>query len=254
MGAADGEYESPGNERPQHRVHIAGPFAIGRYALSFDDYDHYDVDAVGENIAAPESPGLVSRLLGRKQTVDRALTRSPDKRGWGRGRRPVIFVSWDQVVAYSRWLATQTGRPCRLPSEAEWEYAARAGTTTPFWWGESITTDQGNYNGNYTYGGGPEGEYREKTLPVDAFDANPWGLYQVHGNVLEWVQDCWNENYVDAPDDGSAWEKGDCHSRLVRGGWYFIRPWRLRSANRNRATRGNGGIDIGVRLAQDLSL
>ena len=96
-------------------------------------------------------------------------------------------------------------------SEAEREYVARAGTTTPFWWGSSITPEQANYNGNYVYaGGGSKGEYRAKTVPVKSFKPNPWGLYQVHGNVWEWVEDCWNDSYSGAPADGSAWTTGDC--------------------------------------------
>ena len=93
------------------------------------------------------------------------------------------------------WLSRKTGKTYRLLSEAEREYVARAGTTTPFWWGSTISTSQANYDGNYTYGGGPKGEYRQKTVPVDSFQPNPWGLYQVHGNVWEWVEDCWNDSY-----------------------------------------------------------
>ena len=161
---------------------------------------------------------------------------------------------WDQVTEYAQWLAEQTGRPCRLPSEAEWEYAARAGTTTPFWWGESITTDRANYHGNYTYVDGAKGDYREKTLPVDAFEPNPWRLYQVHGNVWEWAQDCWNDSYDGAPGDGSAWETGDCGRRLLRGGSSFTRPWGLSSTHRGGLSRGFWRFLAGVRLAQDLSL
>ena len=120
-------------------------------------------------------------------------------------------MSWDDAKAYVKWLSKKTGKDYRLLSEAEREYVARAGTTTPFWWGSSITPEQANYDGNYTYTGRrPKGEYRQKTLPVKSFQPNPWGLYQVHGNVWEWVEDCWNENYHDAPSDGSAWTTGDC--------------------------------------------
>ena len=172
----------------------------------------------------PDPPGLLRRLLGGKAEPPQVSIDRPADRGWGRGLRPVINVSWKQVAAYAQWLSEQTGKYYRLPSEAEWEYAARAGTSTPFWWGESINTDLANYDGNYSYDGGPEGEYRRQTMPVDRFDPNPWGLYQVHGNVWEWVQDCWNDSYDGAPDDGSAWEQGDCGRRLLRGGSWFNNP------------------------------
>jgi formylglycine-generating enzyme required for sulfatase activity len=111
----------------------------------------------------------------------------------------VINVSWHDAKAYVEWLSRKTGKTYRLLSEAEREYAARAGTATPFWWGSSISTEQANYDGNLVYGGGPNGEYRQRTLPVESFQPNPWGLYQVHGNVLEWTEDCSNDNYPAKP-------------------------------------------------------
>ena len=131
---------------------------------------------------------------------------------------PVVCVNWDDAKAYAKWLSGKTGKDYRLLSEAEWEYACRAGTSTPFWWGSSISTEQANYDGNYTFGGGRKGEYRQRTVPVKSFEPNPWGLYQVHGNVGEWCEDCWNESYNGAPSDGSAWTAGDCAFRLLRGG------------------------------------
>jgi formylglycine-generating enzyme required for sulfatase activity len=112
----------------------------------------------------------------------------------------VICVNWEDAKAYVNWLSKKAGKSYRLLSEAEWEYATRAGTTTPFWWGSSISTSQANYNGNYTYGSGSIGENHQKTLPVDTFPPNPWGLYQVHGNVWEWVEDCYHESYSNIPD------------------------------------------------------
>ena len=112
----------------------------------------------------------------------------PDDRGWGRGNRPVMNVSWDDAQSYVRWLSSKTGHNYGLLSESEWEYVARAGTETPFYFGSTISTDQANYNGNYTYGSGREGVYRRKTLPVGRFSANVWGVYDMHGNVWEWVQ------------------------------------------------------------------
>src|SRR5262249_7987984 len=148
-------------------------------------------------------------------------------------KRPVINVSWDDTQQYVKWLSGKTGKTYRLLTGAEWEYVARAGTTTPFWWGSSISPSQANYAGDYTYAGGPKGEYRGKTVAVDSFAPNPWGLYNVHGNVWEWVQDCWNDSYDGAPTDGSVWATGDCGRRVVRGGSWYGSPWALRAAIRN---------------------
>ncbi len=122
---------------------------------------------------------------------------------------PVESVSWYDAMDFCRRLSEQTGDIYTLPSEAQWEYACRAGTTTPFYFGETITPDQANYDGNYTYKGGPRGEYRRQTTPVGCFPPNAWGLYDMHGNVWEWCLDEWHSNYEGAPVDGSAWEGGD---------------------------------------------
>ena len=181
---------------------------------------------------------------------------SPSDQGWGRGDRPVINVSvnWDDAEAYLKWLHCKTGKDYRLPSEAEWEYAARAGTTTPFWWGATITPDQANYDGNYPYAGGAKGQYRQKTLPVKSFDPNPWGLYQVHGNVWEWVQDTWHDSYHGAPDDGSSWIEGQrrqspCSSRRFLG---TTTRARLRSANRGGYDLRHPGHRLRVPCCQDI--
>ena len=152
-----------------------------------------------------------------------------------RWQRPVEQVKWIEAVEFCERLSKLTGKDYRLPSEAEWEYACRAGTTTPFYFGETITTELVNYRGNYTYGNAPKGEYRGQTIPVGQFPANAFGLYDMHGNVSEFCQDVYNENYNEASTDGSAWEiEGDSDSnrRVLRGGsWYFI-PGGCRSANR----------------------
>lgn len=234
MGAGDGESEALDAEKPLHRVTIARPFAIGRYALCFDEFDRFCA-ATG---------------------ADR-----PEDRGWGRGRRPVIQVSAEDLNAYADWLSDRTGCRIRLPSEAEWEYAARAGTTGRFWWGNGITTDQANYNGRDSrYTDNPQGEFREQTLPVDAFDPNPWGLYQVHGNVWERCADCRNDGYDGAPDDGSAWREGHCGrlpergGQRFRGGSWYDAPWKLRSASRGRYGPGTLVPEVGARLVQDIAL
>jgi len=166
----------------------------------------------------------------------------------------VVRINWDDANAYVRWLDEKSGgKGYRLLSEAEWEYVARAGTTTPFWWGSSITPKQANYDGNFTYaGGGAKGEYRKRTVPVDSFEPNPWGLYQVHGNVWEWCEDCWNENYDGAPDDGLAWTTGDCVGRVLRGGSRDDFPWLLRSAYRISGSPGSRSNVLGFRLARTL--
>lgn len=134
-----------------------------------------------------------------------------------------------------------TGQTYRLLSEAEWEYAARAGTTTTFWWGRQISTGQANCDGNHTIAGSKSGEYRQKTVPVDSFQPNPWGLHQVHGTVWEWCADPWHDSYNAAPTDGSVWQGGDATIRVVRGGSFDNFPRGLRSADR-------GGLSSTVRV------
>jgi formylglycine-generating enzyme required for sulfatase activity len=192
MGSPASEPERETNEGPQHQVVIAEPFAIGKYEVTFEEYDRF------------------ARATGR------AL---PDDEGWGRGRRPVIAVSWDDATAYAQWLSAQSGRDYRLPSEAEWEYAARAGTLTPFWTGNCIHTSEENYDGDrdYNWCGAKTGVDRGKTLPVGSLQANPWGLYDTAGNVWEWTEDCWNDDYQGAPTAGGAWRHGNCALREERG-------------------------------------
>jgi formylglycine-generating enzyme required for sulfatase activity len=160
-------------------------------------------------------------------------------------------VWWEDAKAYLRWLSDRTNRTYRLLSEAEREYVTRAGTTTPFWWGTAISSSQANYAGHFAFGAEP-GEYRGKTMPVDAFAPNPWGLYQVHGNVYEWVEDCWNPDYHGAPADGSAWTTGDCARRILRGGSWQFAPWHLRSAARGALASGLQFRIVGFRVARPL--
>jgi formylglycine-generating enzyme required for sulfatase activity len=142
-------------------------------------------------------------------------------------------VSWEDAKAYAGWLSKKTGKAYRLLSEAEYEYAARAGAATPFLWGSSITTDEANYKGNSVNVGGAKGEYRAKTVRVKSFNANPWGLYQVHGNAWSWVEDCANDTYDGAPSDGSAWTRPDCSARVLRGGSWDENPEDLAAASRS---------------------
>ena len=161
----------------------------------------------------------------------------------------------EDAQSYIQWLNSKTeDAPYRLPSEAEWEYAARAGTSTPFSFGELISTDQANYDGTRTYGSGVAGVYRRQTVPVEDLDAaNDWSLRHMHGNVREWVEDCWHDNYQGAPVDGSAWlsvQNGDCSARVLRGGSWSSNPEDLRSAYRVRAEAGYRVINVGFRPAR----
>ncbi|MGD8912615.1 MAG: formylglycine-generating enzyme family protein [Candidatus Thiodiazotropha sp.] len=227
MGSPASETDRYSNEGPQHEVTLRA-FALGKTEVPFDEYDRF------------------ARATGREL---------PDDEGWGRGKRPVINVSWNDAPAYAQWLSEETGKRYRLPTEAEWEYAARAGTTTPFSTGECITTDQANYDGNYDYAGCGAKTWvdRGATLAAGSLPPNPWGLHEVHGNVWEWVQDCWHDNYEGAPKDGAAWETdGDCTLGVVRGGDWDNTPENLRSANRLRVTTYVAYSILAFRLARTL--
>ena len=174
--------------------------------------------------------------------------------GFSQGKRhPVVCVNWNDAKAYVRWLSRETGEDYRLLSESEWEYVARAGTTGPFHTGATISTKQANYDGNHTYGSGRKGRYRKKTTPVGKFPANAFNLHDVHGNVWEWVEDCWNGSYEGAPEDGSAWESGDCSRRVLRGGSWFFTPRDLRSAHRGWGTTDYRSSRAGFRIARTLT-
>ena len=228
MGSPESEEKRDDDEGPQHRVTISEAFGVGVHEVTFDEWDAC--------VSAGGCGGY-----------------RPDDEGWGRGRRPVINVSWEDAQRFVEWLREETGEPYRLLSEAEWEYVARGGTSTPFHTGRTISTSQANYEGNYTYGNGRKGEYRERTLPIGSFGANAFGLHDVHGNVWEWVEDCWNESYRGAPSDGSAWERGDCSFRVVRGGSWYDYPRDLRSAYRDRYLF-TSLIDVfGFRVARTLT-
>jgi formylglycine-generating enzyme required for sulfatase activity len=228
MGSPDSEEGRIEEEGPQHRVTFGKSFGVGKFAVTFEEWDACVADGGCNGYA-------------------------PSDEGWGRGRRPVINVSWEDAKAYVVWLSRKTGKSYRLLSEAEREYVTRAGTTTPFWWGASISTQQANYNGNYTYGTGATGVSRRQTVPVNSFQPNPWGLYQVHGNVWEWTEDCWHDDYLGAPSDGSAWTSGGCSDRVIRGGaWYFY-PWLLRAAFRIWNSANGRDNVVGFRLGRTLS-
>ena len=230
MGRAPDDPGKGPSAAPQHRVTFARPFAAGRFAVTFAEWD-----------ACVRGGGCGAYL--------------PSRAGWGRSDRPVINVSRDDAHAYTRWLSARTGKAYRLLSEAEREYVTRAGSRTPFWWGASISTRWANYDGRVrsylSARGRKKIRYRRRTVPVKSFRRNPWGLYQVHGNVWEWVEDCWNETYEGAPRDGSAWMTGNCSRHVLRGGAWSSEPDKLRSDNRGWSHPGRT-FDFGFRVARPL--
>ena len=221
MGSADGGAD----ERPVHEVTFAAPFAVGMHEVTFAQWD-----------------ACVS---------DRGCPRGKDiakDRGWGRGRRPVIHVSWDDAQRYARWLSGETKKQYRLLSESEWEYAARAGTQTAYSWGDGIGVGRANCRGC-----GSQWDNRQ-TAPAGSFAANAWGLHDMHGNVWEWVEDCRNGSYAGAPRDGGAWVSGKCSLRVLRGGSWFDGPSFLRAAYRFRYSTGyRVSSVIGFRVARTLA-
>ena len=222
QGAPVEEEGSQPNERPMRQVDFAAPFAIGVYEVTFEQWD-----------ACVAAGGC-----GGYEPLSR-------HRGSARANRPVRELSWEDAQAYVGWLSEHTGEAYRLPSESEWEYAARAGTRTPFHFGETISTGQASYDGSVAYGNGGVGERPSYSSPVGSFPANAWGLHDVHGNVYEWTMDCYDrDSYADGPTDGRAWEAGDCDYRMMRGGWFASPPAEVRSAHRVL-----GEVDYNVGLA-----
>jgi formylglycine-generating enzyme required for sulfatase activity len=206
--------------RPQHNVTIAKPFAVSKFELTFAEWDACVADGGCDGY-------------------------KPNDHGWGRGQRPVIAVNWFDATAYVAWLSKKTGKPYRLLSEAEYEYAARAGTTTAYPWGNEIGKNNANCNGC-----GSQWDVRQ-TAPVGSFAPNQFGLYDMVGNVQERTEDCWHNDYNGAPTDGSAWTSGDCSVRVIRGGSWGSAPYDLRSAARyanGKREDDDGGIRVGRTL------
>jgi len=225
MGSPSSE-QHRGSEA-QHRVTLADPFAVSKFEVTFDQWDAC----------------LLDGGCGGYR---------PDDEGWGRGQRPVMNISWENAKAYVAWLGQKTGKPYRLLSESEWEYAARAGTTTPFAYGSSLSAGKANYNGS-TDGSDASKANRPKTTPVGGFPANGFGLHDMHGNVSEWVEDCWHDEYSEkSPADGSPWLDGDCNGRVVRGGSWEDYEGDLRSAARTGGAKNDQFYTDGLRVASDL--
>lgn len=229
MGAPDTELMSRDCERPCRRVHIERPFAISRHPVTAAQW--------------------------QKFTNSQAGAHQPPDRGWGGGSRPVVDVNYADAESYANWLTGLTGKSYRLPSEAEWEYACRADTMAPFWWGDSIHPDWANYLATSSYNDSPKGDYRARALPSDWFAANPWGLQAMHGNVWEWVSDCWHANYTHAPQNALPWgaeRGGDAETRVLRGGSWSDPPHMLRCAARRDAPSYARNDNKGFRVLREL--
>lgn len=214
MGSRETPYTSP-----SHRVSIAASFAIGRREITFAEWDACANDGT-------------------------CKTRGDDH-GWGRGSQPVIGISWEDARAFAAWISQKTGRKYRLPTEAEWEYAARAGTTSTFWWGKDV--GRGNANCEDC-----DATALHKTMPVGSFRPNGFGLYDTSGNAYEWVEDCWNDNYAKAPKDGSAWVTGQCGQKVLRGGSFANKANASTSAARFRYDLDVRYYANGFRLVREL--
>jgi formylglycine-generating enzyme required for sulfatase activity len=196
MGSAESPYE-----KPERKIAVPRAFAIGRSEVTFAEWDQCADDG--------------------------SCKARPDDHGWGRGNQPVINVSWQDTKEYLSWMSRKTGQRYRLPTEAEWEYAARAGTQTPFWWGRDASLGRAQC-------ATCENPPPQKTAPVRSFRPNGFGLYDTAGNAAEWVEDCWNDNYRNAPKDLSAWTKGECELRVLRGGNFTSQATAIRSPARFR--------------------
>jgi formylglycine-generating enzyme required for sulfatase activity len=232
MGATENDAASTPDERPQHTVNFTQAFGVGRFAVTLSEWD-----------ACVAAKGCGYR---------------PSDQGWGRGTQPVIDILWDDAKEYVAWLSRTTGRTYRLLSESEREYVARAGTTTAYWWGDAFEPAQANCDsGNPLLFSASTGDLQQpisgtRTVPVQSFAPNPWGLYQVHGNVYDWVEDCWHENYDGAPSDGSAWISGNCHGHVLRGGAFSRNMQTARSAARLWSGSSNRIIYMSLRVARTL--
>ena len=248
MGSPESEAMRWNSEGPVHGVRIGYPFAVGVYEATRGEYSRF-VSATGHSHSSGE---CFAHKSGERRVRD---WRSPGFQE-ETDAHPVVCVTWEDAKAYVGWLSKETGEEYRLLSESEWEYVARAGTSSPFHTGETISTGQANYLGYYDY---PSGHsyldrlYRGGSVAVGSFDANGYGLHDVHGNVWEWVEDCVNSDYRGAPADGSAWETGHCGARVYRGGSWDEEPWYLRSAFRGQHGSGGRLDDVGFRVARTLT-
>ena len=263
MGSEPGEPGHQDDQWPVHRVSIARGFALGRTEVTVAQFRGV-IEATGYRTTAQrEGRSTVYDSVTGRLTERPRVDWSFDYRGKrARDELPVVHVSWRDAQAYVDWLARETGKPYRLPTEAEFEYALRAGTTTAYWWGEASPPEVVE---NLTGDGDKSPDRREWSTGFEDYDdghwgpspagslgANPFGLHDIGGNVAEWVTDCWHDTYVRAPTDGSAWVNPGCRSRVVRGGHWAASPAQVRSAFRLSALDTTRGPIIGFRVARDL--
>ncbi|MFN9990961.1 MAG: formylglycine-generating enzyme family protein [Cyanobacteriota bacterium] len=241
MGSPQSEPERQASEGPQHLVQLQG-FFMGQTPITQAQW----------RAVAQWEPREGERW-GRQLEPNPSRFQQPGDAHLFQGEastdgRPVERVSWEDAMEFCSRLSQRTGRIYTLPSEAQWEYACRAGTTTPFAFGETLTDELANYRASETYGKGPKGAYREQTTPVGMFPANAWGLQDMHGNVWEWCLDHWPGSYEGAPEDGSAWLLEEGKQRLLRGGSWLGIPWDCRSASRFRIRPDVALNTIGFRV------
>lgn len=230
MGSPQDQKRRDRNEGPQVPVTIDYAFEIGRYEVTFDEWNR----CVREG-----------GCDGYK----------PSDNGWGRGKRPVTNISYNDIMSYIDWLNAKTGLEYRLPSEAEWEYVARAGKQLPFSTrsGLAISDKSANFNGKFPYGPGAEpGAYKRQTVPVGSYPANEFGVHDIHGNVYEFVSDCYVPGHSGNPGDGSPRRDGDCDARIIRGGSWVTHGYQMRAAKRLRYTMEHRYDDFGFRLARTI--
>lgn len=228
MGSPEDEEYRDDWEGPQHKVSITTPFAISKFAITYDEWDF-------------------SYQLGG--VTHKPYSETPK----ARGQLPVTRVSWEQVQKYLAWLSLKSGKKYRLPTEAEWEYAARAGSGGPFSFEMPVTADKAAYDSTRTYADSPKSRPRKKTVQVGSLPPNQFGLHEMHGNVQEWVEDVWHDDYNGAPTDGSAWVKDDLEGkRVIRGGHFSAHPGRIRSASRDKEDPEDCSQFIGFRVVRDL--
>jgi formylglycine-generating enzyme required for sulfatase activity len=206
-------------QSPPHKVAISKDFAIGRREVTFAEWDRCVAGA--------------------------GCAYSPSDQGWGRGDRPAINLSWTDAKEYIAWISKEAGQSYRLPTEAEWEYSARGGTATPYWWGKEAGAGHANC--------ADCGDKTLRTVPVGSFRPNGFGLYDASGNASEWVEDCWNPSFAGAPANGAAWTSGDCSLRVLRGGSFLDKAPGVTSAARFRYDYDVRYYANGFRVARDLN-
>lgn len=234
MGSPESEMERRASEGPQHRVTTRHSFYLGKFEVTRAQWQA----VMGKDPSLFGRSGRPLNILWRNNIAN----------------LPVENISWDDCQEFCRRLSLRTAATVRLPREAEWEYACRAGTTTPYSFGETVSTDEANYDGDYVYGNGQRGPNRAQPMPVGSFTPNAWGIYDMHGNVCEFCDDQYHESYVGAPRDGSSWLSGGLEGyRVLRGGSWFSVPSGCRSASRSLVKPSLRRDCFGLRVVVDPS-